>query len=120
MDLTAGVGSIKARGSHRRRAAPDNLSPRTPGGVKSSGAEPDQDRPATRKPKNRVLNSRGGRRAPDHEHVCAGCGVATACTIAPDGGHEPANWQAAHLGCNVAKGRRASIGGVVGTRRRVA
>lgn len=38
----------------------------------------------------------------------------------PDGPHEPANWQAAHLACNVSKGRKVAPGADPGLRRLVA
>lgn len=40
--------------------------------------------------------------------------------IDPDGPHDPANWQASHLACNVSKGRKIAPGASPRLRRRVA
>jgi hypothetical protein len=37
-------------------------------------------------------------------------GFATVDHRDPDGPHDPSNWQAAHLACNVSKGRKVAIG----------
>lgn len=37
-------------------------------------------------------------------------GFATVDHRDPDGPHDETNWQAAHLGCNVSKGRKVAIG----------